>query len=204
MADSPSAGLVFNGSHLISTSSIRFPINQYTPANHIDYGDSYESLKEYLIAARYCHHYPDIMCYTRHGNGWTAGDEGLWLIISSSDSSGLGSLTVDFPSRWDGLAVGGQTTDNGLRSPNAFRTPIGVTVFITSFSATLRFQPLGHLIFIADVPMDRWDQALYVSYSADPDRAHWFAVYRRVVYFNDPNNPRRPGDPAPEHEHDEL
>jgi len=194
----------FNGTHLVKPEFVRFPINQYLPSSHIDFGDSYQSLLDYVVQARYYRYYPDIMGYERHGNGYTGGDDGLWLILADADASGLGSMTVDFPGRWDGLAIKGTTTDNGLLSPHLQYPIIGITVFITSFSPELRFQPSNHVTYVVDVPCDRWDHALYVDFAANPLKQHWFAVHRRVVHINDANNPNRQHDPVPDHVHDEL
>lgn len=183
---------------------VRFPINQQDPHGHYGFNPDGNGVWDYLVSSRYWLHYPDIMGYERHGNGWTPGDAGLWLITSDTDHSGLGSIRIDFPSEYDDLAFAGQDRNNGLRSPYNNFHPIGITVFITSFSADLRFEPSLHMVYIVDVPIEHWSQSIYVGFSASPLATHWFAVYRRVVYHADPDNPHRPNDPAPTHTHDEL
>lgn len=198
------AFLSFDGNSVVDVEMVRFPINQINPARHTDFNPDGNGIYDYLVSSRYCLHYPDFMCYERPGNGWTPGDDGLWLIISDTDYSGLGSIRLDFPKAYDELVFPGQDKVNGLHSPHVFKPAIGLTVFITSFSADLRFEPSLHMVYIADVPIEFWDQPLYVGFSASPSSSHWFAVYRRVVYHAESYDPRRPNDPAPTHTHDEL
>lgn len=179
------------------SAGVRLPINQRDPDDKIRLitGDPYY----FINVVKYCHHYPDLMCYPRIYNGYTSGDESAWTVSSCSDSSGLGSVRIRFPSRED------SETDhnwNGLFHDSNRDRVVGMHVVITSFNPYVRFHPGATGVFYAAVPFSRWSQDLFIDFSGPRDYCFKFVFQRFVVWSGDP-----PPYVPPENEdghHDEL
>lgn len=152
------------------------PITGFDPPIWVQTGQHYANTK-------YCHHYPDIMCYRRDGNGFTPGDAGLWLLSSETDRSGLGSIRVRFPQPVDVFDDVGQP-NNGWFHPDCSHPVAGVRVFLTSFSPGVRFGSNAHLLYVGDIPMARWSEDLYVEYDGKPLTRHYFALRRMSIFDN--------------------
>jgi len=188
--------------------SIHMPINQVDPPTHTDYrstGGPVEQLMRFVTTIRYCHNYPDIMCYERPGNGFTGGDEGVWLISSNTDASGLGTVHVQFPPVINSLRFYDDLLVDGLWYPQTSYTVTGLRVFLTSFSPDVRIGKEGHLTFIDDVPMQRWGLGVFIPFSGHPNAVHHFALRRVTIPGHAPpppyEGPHQPGEVEP---HDDL
>jgi len=181
----------------LALAAVRLPLNQVDPSDkiHLITGDPYY----FLNIVKYCHHYPDIMCYPRMYEKWVDGDEAAWTVSSCSDSSGLGSVHIRFPERedseanhyWNGIYV------DGLRE-----NLVGMHVMITSFNGWVRFHPGATISFFAAVPFDRWPQGLFVEFSGPPNICPYFVFMRKIVWRGDPP-PYVPPENQDGH-HDEL
>lgn len=153
---------------------------------------------------RYCHNYPDIMCYVRHGNGDdTRGDKSLWTVYSCTDHSGLGAVAVLFPRERDILENGadGFGAVNGLHHPRNVHRVLGANVLLFAAEPTIRFHPGSVSLFSSNVPFSRWPFGLYVTFSGPPDFCALFAL-RRTVYWTGEDPP--PESVPFDKEHDEL
>lgn len=189
-----------------SASMTRFPINQIDPV--APYGDNFQNPWDYFHTVKYCHHYPDIMCYLRNQMGFSAGDKYAWTISAHTDSSGLGALRVRFPPRLNYLdndAVTQEPAADGLSVHGDSGALNGITVYLACSSASLRFQPGNGVVFVRNVPYDRWHQSLYVDFNGDPNRSYVFFLARQVHWAHDPIPPESPHSNDPEEgRHDDL
>jgi len=178
--------------------AVRLPLNQKDPDSKIRLitGDPYY----FVNVVKYCHNYPDIMCYPRIYNEWTRGDEAAWTVTTCTDASGLGSVSIRFPAREDPEAG---YNHNGLYSSNLVGNVVGMHVLVTALSnGAIRFHPGGTIVFYAAVPFSRWSQGLFVEFSGPPNACHGIVFQRFVVWGGDP-----PPYVPPENEdghHDEL
>lgn len=196
--------------HFLSsfTCAVRLPIGQLDPSPHAKL-DTHEgdnvalTVLDWYFDNRYCFNYPDISCYVRSGNGWTAGDTNPWSITSCTDRSGLGSVMVRYPESVDGLNLDDNTIVDGLRHPDAYGRPLGLRVHLASFSSRVQFGSNGAVIATFDVPIARWDQGSYVPFHADPGECYTFALLR-VVLYGKHDFPPPYENPFPPGEHDEL
>jgi len=152
----------------------------------------------FVNSIKYCHNYPDFMCYVRTGNGWTAGDEMAWTITSCSDESGLGAVRIRFPVAADSQSNG---ETNGLFNELNNGKVAGSHVVVTAFNGFVRFHPGATIDFYAFVPFERWAGSLYVDFSAPPGACYAFAFRRMVIWSGQPP-PYIPPENDPHH--DEL
>lgn len=173
------------------------PIGQTDPPNYtgeIKVDDPFL----FVNHVKYCHNYPDIMCYQRDGNGWTIGDAMAWTVTSCSDSSGLGAVRIMFP-----YSVDYQSNDqvNGLFHERNRGQISGCHVALTAFNGFVRFHPGATIDFYAFVPFERWIGSLYVDFNAPPNNCYAFAFRRSVIWVGSPP-PYVPPENDPHH--DEL
>jgi len=195
----------FTSSDNISVQT-RFPINQIDPVP--PYGTQFSDPWSYFHTVKYCHHYPDIMCYLRNQRGFSHGDKYAWTLFASTDGSGLGALRVGFPPRLNYLDNDAHTLEpaaDGLSYHGDAGALNGITVYLTSSAPSIRFQPGNSKVFVRNVPYDRWGQNLYVDFNGDPNRAYFFFLYREVHWAHDPIPPESPHSNDPdEGRHDDL
>lgn len=172
------------------------PLNQIDPPNKISLitGDPYY----FVNKVKYCHNYPDLVCYDRSQNGQTGGDQYALTVTSCTDSSGLGSVRVLFPKRRDSE---NSHDVNGLYHPDNFDRVLGSHVILTSFNGYVRFHPGATIDFYAFVPFQRFPGGLYVEFSGPPSTCLVFVFIRRIVWIGDPP-PYVP--PENQDRHDEL
>lgn len=186
------------------SSCVRMPLDQMDPeVILLESGTPpllWKRMEQYHAATKYCHHYPDIMCYGRNGNGYSEGDSGLWMLSSVTNSAGFGSIRIRFPQPYDTLDVDGEPL-NGWFHPLCSHPVAGVRVLLTSFSPDVRIGPEGVLMFRVDMPMGLWSQDLYVEYYGLPKIRHRFAMTRRAI-FADSTPPPYWNTPPPVYEED--
>lgn len=182
--------------------AIRMPLGQIDP-----FGEGFlinEGPQPFWDHVRYCHNYPDIMCYTRHGNGDdTIGDKAFWTLASCTDSSGLGAVEVRFPRRRDILENGpdGFAAVNGLYHPRNNGRVVGSGVTLFAAEPSIRFHPGDLSLFLYNVPFARWPFNIYVTFSGPPDRCFHFSLARSVYWQGqDPPSETVPSGTS----HDEL
>lgn len=185
--------------------AVRVPLNQVSPATkvHLITGDAFS----FLNTVKYCHNYPDIVCYERTSNGWTTGDESALTFTSDTDWSGLGSLQIQFPRRHDSQnnEANGSPSVNGLFHCYNYKHIFGIRVIVTSFDPSVRFRDGTHLLYVEIVPKSRWNLDLFIDFSGIPDEPVAFAVVRSMVWSSAPTyQDCLPGDPTGESVHDEL
>lgn len=165
---------------------------------------------DFANAIIYSHIYPDLMGYLRHGNGFTDGDEGAWVLCSFTDSHGVGGIRIEFPPRRDirtpidPSKPYGLGEVNGLWSPHHFGgRPRGMHVVLAPLEIGVVFHGTSLSVFHADVPMDRWHESFYVKYYGLSDEEYCFALRRFVLTTRQPVfhiPPPRPEKPK----HDDL
>jgi len=194
-----------------SLGTVRMPIRQVDPelGPHVGGLDPpiWKQMDSYYNNIKYCHHYPDIMCYVRSGNGFSPGDAGIWLLSSETDKSGLGAVRVRFPPVLDELDLDFQP-QNGWFHPSCSHPVSGVRVILTAFSPVVRFGVDAHLLYVGDVPKSQWFNDLYVEYSGEPHTRHYFALKRNAIFDNVTPPPWYTSPPpvyeAPSSTHSEL
>jgi len=185
--------------------SVRVPIHQVSPPNkiHLITGAPYS----FVNTVKYCHNYPDIVCYERPGNGFTSGDETALTFISQTDAAGLGSLHIMFPRRSDAQNndADGKPDVNGLFHCYNYKHIFGIQVLVTAFHPSVRFRDGLNLLYVEDVPKSRWSQDLFVDFSGLPYTDFVFAVVRTIIWESPPTcTPCDSGDPTGDPVHDEL
>jgi hypothetical protein len=147
------------------------PIDQHDPVPHSNLntrhaGDNIVGdLLTWYETNRYCFNYPDIKCYERSGNGWTAGDTDAWIITSCTDYSGLGSVRVRYPQRVNGMNLDDNTSVDGLHHPDAYGSPLGLRVHLAPFDSRVQFGSNGHTVATFDVPMSRGNRILMFHFT---------------------------------------
>jgi len=179
------------------SSAERMPIGQVDSFNkiHLINGDPYS----FVNTVKYCHNYPDIMCYERGGNARVLGDEGLWTFRSCTDLSGLGALYVRFPNYRD-------TEDanmvNGIYHPINVNDLVGAHVAVGCMNGFVRFHPGATIDFSVNVPAARFLFGTIVKFSGPPDKCFAFSVYRGLYWRGQQIPPVPPENE--EHGHDDL
>jgi hypothetical protein len=163
--------------------AVRMPIGQTWPINKI--GLITRDPYQFVNTVKYCHNYPDIMCYERGGNGYTPGDEAFWSIQSCTDFSGLGAVEILFPHRRDSenLDDHGRPNCNGLCHDLNTNRVLGASVLLFSAEPSVRFHP-GHLsLYAHTVPYSYWHLGHFVEFSGPPNGCFIF-VFRRDIYWS--------------------
>jgi len=200
---SDSFNLSFSDTVKVAT---RFPVNQIDPV--APYGDRWSDPWGYFHTVKYCHNYPDIMCYLRHDNGISQGDKYAWTLYSDTDHSGLGAVRIRFPPRYNSLDNNAVTNAPDLDGLSRFGDDgalDGLTVYLASSSSTLRFQPGNTPQFIRNVPYDRWASSLYVDFNGEPDRTYVIFLARQIHWAHTPVPSESPHTHDPdEGRHDDL
>lgn len=181
------------------------PIHQLNllPKSFLISSDPYK----FLNTVKYCHSYPDIVCYERPGNGWTTGDESALTFQSQTDGSGLGSLQIKFFRRQDSLNndANGKPDVNGLFHCYNYKHIFGIQVLVTAFDPSVRFRDGLNLLYTEAVPKSHWVQDLFIDFSGVLHTNFAFAVARVVIWEPPPTyDSCVSGDPTGDPVHDEL
>jgi len=175
--------------------AVRMPIGQVDPVDKIHL-INYDPFS-FVNTVKYCHHYPDIMCYERGGNARVSGDEAAWTFVSCADASGLGALLVRFPALRD-------TEDanmvNGIYHPINFPDLVGSHVAVSSMNGYVRFHPGGTIDFSINVPAIRFASGVIIEFSGPPSSCFAFNVYRGLFWKGQPVPVVPPENQPPGHD----
>lgn len=181
----------------------RIPRNQMDPPSKI--GLMTDDPYFWINWVKYCHNYPDFMCYQRPGNGWTTGDEAYWSISSCSDEYGLGTVRILFPDFHDEQNLeNGEPQLNGVYHPTLEHLVLGAHVSLFTWEPTLRFQPGYNSHFQYSVPIEQWHMGLFVDFSGPPLVCFDFMLKRTIVWSKYPGSPPTYEHPVPRVTHTEL